>query len=155
MVGLLSRHALYPAARGFGGVALMKTTTYTIDWSYAADKSLADFDLLKFRKWASCNADVMEWLYNVARTNALTGKKTSVRRLFEWMRWDSGIRISGYDADVAMRNDYAPLVARILIKSVPDFSRCITCKKSRYDLLDDSQLPTFDKSGRLVWDDAS
>lgn len=155
MVWLLSRRPVRPAAVRFGGVALMKTTTRTIDWSNAANKSLADFDLLKFRKWASCNADVMEWLYNVARTNALTGKKTSVRRLFEWLRWDTGLRISGYDADVAMRNDYAPLVARILIKSVPDFSRCITCKKSRYDLLDDSQLPTFDKSGRLVWDDAS
>lgn len=151
MVGLLSRHALSSAARGVGGVALMGAQ----DLGVAIDKAVADFDLLKFRKWASCNADVMEWLYNVARTNALTGKKTSVRRLFEWLRWDTGLRISGYDADVAMRNDYAPLVARILIKSVPDFARCITCKKSRYDLLDDSQLPTFDKSGRLVWDDAS
>ena len=127
----------------------------TTDWSDAWDKSIAEFDLLKFRKWASCNGDILAWLYNVARTNTLTGKKTSIRRLFEWMRWDSGICISGYDADVAMRNDYAPLVARILIKSVPDFAKCITCKKSRYDLLDDSQLPTFDKSGRLVWDDAS
>lgn len=133
----------------------MKKKTYKDGWGYTLDRFCADYDLMKFRKWASCNADVMEWLYNVARTNALTGKKTSVRRLFEWLRWDSGIRISGYDADVAMRNDYAPLVARILIKSVPDFSRCITCKKSRYDLLDNSLLPTFDKSGRLVWDDAS
>ena len=155
MVGLLSRRPVRPAAVRFGGVALMKTTTYTTDWSDAADRALAEFDLLKFRKWASCNGDILAWLYNVARTNALTGEKTSVRRLFEWMRWDSGIRISGYDTDVAMRNDYAPLVARILIKSVPDFARCITCKKSRFDLLDDSQLPTFDKSGKLVWADAS
>ena len=155
MVGLLSRRPVRPAARSFGGVALMKKKTYKDGWGYTLDKFCAEYDLLKFRKWASCNGDVLTWLYNVARTNAITGKKTSVRRLFEWLRWDTGLRISGYDADVAMRNDYAPLVARILIKSVPDFSRCITCKKSRYDLLDDSQIPTFDKSGRLVWDDAS
>lgn len=133
----------------------MERTTYAADWSDAADKSRAEFDLMKFRKWASCNGDILAWLYNAARTRALTGKKTSVRRLFEWLRWDTGLRISGYDADVAMRNDYAPLVARILIKSVPDFSRCITCKKSRFDLLDGSQLPTFDNGGVLHWDDAS
>lgn len=109
-------------------------------------------DLLAFRKWASVNGDALMWLFRESKTIVAHRRKTSVKHLFERMRWDSGIRISGYDADIALRNSFAPLVARILVKSVPGMDACISCHKSRFDKLDDEQIPVI-ANGVLVWGD--
>ena len=134
----------------------MKLTTYEVsldpeEIAYSIDRYKALDDLASFRKWARINSDILRWLYSRACYLAAHRRRDSMMHLFQQMRWDSGIRISGYDADVKLKNSYAPLVARILIKSLPPFADCVTVNKSYFDTLTADELPTLTESGRLVW----
>lgn len=126
-------------------------------WTVYTDEELwkANVKLAKFRKWAKANPDVLRWMFHRVRWQVEVGRRTSAKRLFEQARYDSGIRIVDVDGEVKVKNDFAPFVARILIKSIPEAKSMFVTKKSVFDLLDDSQVPHFDMRGTLVWDDAA
>ena len=126
-------------------------------WTVYTDEELwqANVKLAKFRKWAKANPDVLRWMFHRVRWQVEVGRRTSAKRLFEQARYDSGIRIVDIDGEVKVKNDFAPFVARILIKSIPEARSLFVTKKSVFDLLDDSQVPHFDMCGTLVWDDAA
>ena len=126
-------------------------------WTVYTDEELwkANVKLAKFRKWAKANPDVLRWMHRRIRWHVETGSRTSAKRLFEQARYDSGIRIVDVEGEVKLKNDFAPLVARILVKSIPEAKSLFVTKKSVFDLLDDKQVPHFDTWGTLVWDDAA
>lgn len=126
-------------------------------WTVYTDEELwqANVKLARFRKWAKANPDVLRWMYRTVRGWTISGKRSSMKRLFEQARYDSGIRIVDIDGDVRLSNDLSPLVARIMTSSIAGAENVFTTKKSVFDLLDDSQIPRFDQWGTLVWGDGS
>lgn len=126
-------------------------------WTVYTDEELwrANVKLAKFRKWADKNPDVLLWMFDHVRECIDTKSRTSAKSLFEDARREKNIRIVDVDGEVKVKNDFAPFVARILIKSIPEAKSLFVTKKSVFDLLDDSQVPHFDMWGTLVWDDAA
>lgn len=126
-------------------------------WTVYTDEELwqANVKLAKFRKWADKNTDVLLWMFDHVRECIDTKSRTSAKSLFEDARREKNIRIVEVDGEVKLKNDFAPFVARILIKSIPEAKSLFVTKKSVFDLLDDSQVPHFDMRGTLVWDDAA
>lgn len=126
-------------------------------WTVYTDEELwqANVKLAKFRKWAKKNPDVLRWMFDHVRWCIDTKSRTSAKSLFEDARREKNIRIVDVDGEVKVKNDFAPFVARILIKSIPEAKSLFVTKKSVFDLLDDSQVPHFDMRGTLVWDDAA
>ena len=126
-------------------------------WTVYTDEELwqANVKLAKFRKWAKKNPDVLRWMFDHVRWCIDTKSRTSAKSLFEDARREKSIRIVEVDGEVKLKNDFAPFVARILVKSIPEAKSLFVTKKSVFDLLDDSQVPHFDIRGTLVWDDAA
>lgn len=126
-------------------------------WTAYTDEELwqANVKLARFRRWAKANPDVLRWMYRTVRGWTISGKRSSMKRLFEQARYDSGIRIVDIDGDVRLSNDLSPLVARIMASSIAGTENVFTTKKSVFDHLDDSQVPRFDQWGTLVWGDES
>lgn len=126
-------------------------------WTVYTDEELwkANVKLAKFRKWAKKNPDVLRWMFDHVRWCIDTKSRTSAKSLFEDARREKSIRIVEVDGEVKLKNDFAPFVARILVKSIPEAKSLFVTKKSVFDLLDDSQVPHFDTWGTLVWDDAA
>lgn len=126
-------------------------------WTVYTDEELwqANVKLARFRKWADKNPDVLLWMFDHVRECIDTKSRTSAKSLFEDARREKNIRIVEVDGEVKVKNEFAPFVARILIKSIPEAKSLFVTKKSVFDLLDDSQVPHFDMRGTLVWDDAA
>lgn len=126
-------------------------------WTVYTDEELwqANVKLAKFHKWAKKNPDVLRWMFHRVRWCIDTKSRTSAKSLFEDARREKSISIVDVDGEVKVKNDFAPFVARILIKSIPEAKSLFVTKKSVFDLLDDSQVPHFDMWGTLVWDDAA
>lgn len=122
-------------------------------WTAYTDEELwkANVKLAKFRKWAKANPDVLRWMWRRARWHVETGKPTSAKQLFEQARYDEGLRIADVDGDVKLGNDFSPIIARIMVKSIQGAGKAFTVKKSAFDLLDEDQIPRFNTRGTLEW----
>lgn len=106
--------------------------------------------LYQFHKWADANPAAIAWMYAHSRDLARECKHSSPSGLFTDLREKSGIRLNG-DRTPKLANHHSPLVARILIKSMPECANVYRTKPSCYDLLDEADLPTFDHHGKLRW----
>lgn len=110
--------------------------------------------LASFHRWADANKPAVYWLWSRANDTLRANRRTSMKRLFEMLRYDSGITLRDLNGNVRLCNTYTPVVARILIKSNPDMGRVLVTKASSLDLLPQDEIPTFDRSGNITWPDA-
>ena len=121
------------------------------EWHDDQDLRKANKVLSEFYTWSKRNRDAMSWLYRHTKRLAQYQRHCSIATVFGKLRDESDIRIEGYDASLKVPNSFSPLVARILVKSIEGADKVFKLHSSYFNLLEDDQIPHYDRDGNLVW----
>lgn len=102
----------------------------------AVDGSETDYGhcmsrLRAFCGWCRANPRLIEAIEDYALNEASQGKKFAVKAIVEWIRWHDYVDDSGQP--VKLSNDYAPMLARMLIRKYPQVREYIEIRPSMYD----------------------
>ena len=139
---------------GVGVMMEPRILTNSEDWLDDYERERAHELVSRFRRWASKNADALNWIYRHVEWLTRIQRRSSMKRVFEEARWESGIRLTEVDGNIRLSNDFTALMARIVLKTNPATAHVFTFRPSIFDLLEPEEIPRFDYLGRLVWDDA-
>lgn len=96
---------------------------------------------MRFCMWVEYNGDGMRAMRNKGRDMVRRHKHPSARYLLEWLRYDSDTKIVDIGDEFKINNSWAPIIARIIKRDIPDLAPHIELRTSIYDKF---ELPTID-----------
>lgn len=84
-----------------------------------------------FHEWCLANQRLIEAVEDYVLNEVSHGRKFAVKAIIEWIRWHDYANDAGQPVKVS--NDYAPMLARMLIRKYPQVREYIEIHPSMYD----------------------